>query len=312
MHRLVGVRGERAARRGDVRRLRVVDEAHAVALGDELEPVRHAGEGAQSLGDRSSAIPAARAAAVAAAAFSRLCAPRISGSAGSSSSAENSIPSRPSPARDDLRARALEDAQLRVAVGLERPVPVEVVGLEVEQHRDVAGELVHVLELERRELADDPLRRARSSERRADVAGDRDVTSRGAEDRAEQLGRRRLAVRAGDADEARPPGSSRKPSSTSDHTGIPRRAPRRRAAPRPGTPGRLDDAASTPSSSDRSSSLPSVRSTRTTSSPRSAQPLGGRSARTARGRRRALSTAARMLRVVLVEEREAGGAEDRR
>ena len=36
-------------------------------------------------------------------------------------------------------------------------MPVEVVGLEVEQHGDPAGELVDVLELERRELADDPL-----------------------------------------------------------------------------------------------------------------------------------------------------------
>ena len=70
-------------------------------------------------------------------------------------------PVEPEPARHDLRARALEDAQLRVAVGLERAVAVEVVGLEVEQHRDVAGELVHVLELERRQLADDPVRRAR-------------------------------------------------------------------------------------------------------------------------------------------------------
>ena len=68
----------------------------------------------------SSPIPAARAAAVAAAAFSRLCAPRISGSAGSGSSAANSIPSRPSPRGTTFAPRPLEDAQLRVAVGLER------------------------------------------------------------------------------------------------------------------------------------------------------------------------------------------------
>ena len=61
----------------------------------------------------------------------------------------------PEPARHDLRARALEDAELRVAVRLEGAVPVEVVGLEVEEHGDVAGERVHVLELEARELADD-------------------------------------------------------------------------------------------------------------------------------------------------------------
>ena len=46
------VRGERAAGGGGVRRLRVVDEANAVALGDELEPVLDAGERAQRLGDR--------------------------------------------------------------------------------------------------------------------------------------------------------------------------------------------------------------------------------------------------------------------
>ena len=61
----------------------------------------------------------------------------------------------PEAARHDLRARTLEDAELRVAVRLEGAVPVEVVGLEVEQHRDVARERVHVLELEARELADD-------------------------------------------------------------------------------------------------------------------------------------------------------------
>jgi hypothetical protein len=42
-------------------------------------------------------MPAARAAAVAAAAFSRLWRPGIAGSAGSGSSAENSIPGRPLP-----------------------------------------------------------------------------------------------------------------------------------------------------------------------------------------------------------------------
>ena len=50
-------RGERAARGGGVRRLRVVDVAHAVALADELEPVRDAGERAQRLGDRGVVDP---------------------------------------------------------------------------------------------------------------------------------------------------------------------------------------------------------------------------------------------------------------
>src|SRR5581483_859457 len=73
----------------------------------------------------------------------------------------------------------------------------------VEEHGDLARELVDVLELEGRQLADDPRGRLDPREGPADVAGDRDVAAGGAEDRAEQLGRRRLAVRAGDADEAR-------------------------------------------------------------------------------------------------------------
>ena len=94
-----------------------------------------------------------------------------------------------------------------------RAVPVEVVGLEVEKDGDVAGERVDVLELEARELADDP--RARVGllrcvgERPADVAGNLRGAIVGAEDRAEQLGRRRLPVRARHADEARPAGRSR-------------------------------------------------------------------------------------------------------
>src|SRR5262249_12320788 len=64
-------------------------------------------------------------------------------------------------------------------------------------------ERLDVLELERRELADDPVRRADRGERGADVPRDGDVAPRRAEDRAEQLRRRRLAVRARDADEPR-------------------------------------------------------------------------------------------------------------
>ena len=109
-------------------------------------------------------------------------------------------------ARDDLHVGSLEDAELRVTVRVEGAVPVEMVGLEVEEEGDVTRERVDVLELEARELAHDPRavrRRERGvGERPADVAGNLDGTACGAEDRAEQLGRRRLAVRAGDADEA--------------------------------------------------------------------------------------------------------------
>ena len=162
MHRLVRVRGERAERRRDVRRLRVVHVAHAVALADELEPVRHAGERAQRLGDRARRRCRPRARRPSRPRRSRGCARR--GSAARPAAGrrpENSIPSRPEPARHDLRARALEDAQLRGAVGLERAVPVEVVGLEVEQHRDVAGER------RRRPRAGTTRARRRPSRRRA-------------------------------------------------------------------------------------------------------------------------------------------------
>ena len=115
------------------------------------------------------------------------------------------MPVDPEAARDDLRVCALEDAELRVPVGLEGSVPVEMVRLEVEEDRDVAGEQVHVLELEARQLAHDPRVRgclfSRVGQRSPDVAGDLDRATGRAQDRAEQLGGGRLPVRAGDADQ---------------------------------------------------------------------------------------------------------------
>ena len=204
MHGLAGVRGQPAQSRGDVRRLRVVDEPNAVVLRDQLEPVRHPGKVRSASAIAASSIPAARAAAVAAAAFSRLCAPTISGSAGSGSSAANSTPRQPHPARDDLHLRCVEDPELRRAIRLERQMAVEVVGLEVQQDGDVDAEPARVLELEAtRALRRSSRPRRSTAERRADVSRHRDVAAGGAEDRAEQLRGGRLAVRAGDADEAR-------------------------------------------------------------------------------------------------------------
>src|SRR6185436_7452127 len=64
---------------------------------------------------------------------------------------------------------------------------------------------MNVLELEARKLAHDPgvsvERTVEARQRTADVACDRDRPTGGTEHRAEQLARRRLAVRAGDADE---------------------------------------------------------------------------------------------------------------
>src|SRR5690242_2644783 len=99
----------------------------------------------------------------------------------------------------------LEQAQLGVAVGRERPVTVEMIRLEVEQDGDARPEPVHVFELKARQLADDPRvffdRAVERRHRPADVAGDGDRAISRAEDRAEKLARRGLPVRAGHTDE---------------------------------------------------------------------------------------------------------------
>ena len=209
-------------------------------------------------------MPAARAAAVAAAAFSRLCAPGMRGSAGSGSSPANSIrraaPGTPpeSPAARPRRrpALVLEDAQLRVAVGVERAVAVDVVRLEVEQHGDARPQRLDVLELERRELAHDPGVR-RGTRRRATSADGRCCRpprpGRPAASKigAEQRRRRRLPVRAGDAED-RVGEQPRAELDLGDHADRPRARAGSRAAPSPGTPGLLTTR-STPSSSAASS-----------------------------------------------------------
>ncbi len=87
---------------------------------------------------------------------------------------------------------------------LEGAVPVEVVGLEVEEDRDPRLQRVNVLELERGELADDPCVRRRSADERrqraTDVPGHLHRFTRRAKHRTEELGRGRLPVRPGDAE----------------------------------------------------------------------------------------------------------------
>ncbi len=90
---------------------------------------------------------------------------------------------------------------------------VEVVGGEVEEDGALGGEARRVLELEAGGLADDGRAgvelAGQRGERRADVPGDRDRLRRRSGRVPEQLGGGRLAVRAGDGDEAvrdRPPG----------------------------------------------------------------------------------------------------------
>ena len=173
-------------------------------------------------------------------------------------------------------------------------VAVEVVGLRFSSTATSQRSVVHVLELEARELADDQRRPARpvpssSHSGAADVAG-RDRAR--AEDRAEQLARRRLPVRAGDAHESAA-GRAAKPSSTSLQTGMPRcRAASTTSGASPRTPG-LFTSTSTPSSSETSvvRRLAELRRPRLEASPRRA---GSRSApTTATPRRTSTSAAAR-------------------
>ena len=164
---------------------------------------------------------------------------------------------------DVVRGLVLEDPQLRVAVPLEASVPVEVIGLEVQENRDPGPKGLDVLELEARQLADDalglPHLAFELAQRPPDVSG-----RRRAEDRPQQLRGGRLPVRAGDADD-RPLQVAR---------GELDLAPHRDAAlacldderVSPGTPGLLTST-STPSSNASSVSFPSVRSAATTSTP---------------------------------------------
>ena len=151
-------------------------------LAHEFEPVRHTFERAQRVGDRvigkagrtSRSSRGGGVRAIVCTGHARLCRQRVV---------------RGEVLRTDLRLRALEDAQLRVAIGLERPMPVEMVGLEVEQDCDVARERHDVLELEARELAHDPRPRLHGQRNFAQghvlVAGEHGVDARRGEHRAQ-------------------------------------------------------------------------------------------------------------------------------
>ena len=138
-------RRERAQRRGDVRRLGVVDVAHAAELANQLDPMRDAREGRERVGDRvvGDACGTRRGRrrrgvlAVVAPGDARLGGERVVGG-------ELDTPRRArhvaEPARHDgdvVAGLPLEDPELRVRVALERAVAVEVVGLEVQQDGDL-------------------------------------------------------------------------------------------------------------------------------------------------------------------------------
>jgi hypothetical protein len=140
--------------------------------------------------------------------------------------------------RDVVVALVGEDPQLRRQVGLEVGVAVEVVGSEVEEDGALGGEGGGVLELEAGALADDRRRGIdladQLGERGADVAGDRDRLTGGAVEVAEQLDRGRLAVGAGDGEEAV---GQRRPAPSPPRPRRPAPAPPRSPAPPGELPG---------------------------------------------------------------------------
>ena len=158
------VRGDRAARSGGVRCLRVVDVEHAVDVRDRLEAVRHAREGLQRGRDPLVLDPERACGSRRGGGVLPVVRPRNARLCGKVVARLELDPRRPArdlvePDRHNGRVLlelVFEDAQLGGAVGLERAVAVEVVRLQVEQDRDARSELVDVLELETRELTDDP------------------------------------------------------------------------------------------------------------------------------------------------------------
>ncbi len=225
--------GQRDERRVDVRRLRVVDVQDAVLPDDLLQAVLHSSERPQR-GTHGVGVHAPRerrggrrhrVLAVVRPAQRQLVdaqqrlvvPPQLPGAVGElrARARAEADPPRAAPEvldaepgrgdRDVVVALIGEDPELRGPVGLECPMAIEVVGLEVEQDGALGGEQDRVLELEGRDLAhDDGLGRERvdvGAERRPDVPGDGHRPPGLAVDVADQLGRRRLAVRARHGDE---------------------------------------------------------------------------------------------------------------
>ena len=96
-----------------------------------------------------------------------------------------------------------EDALLGRDIPVHVAVPVEMVGGDVEQHRDIEGERLDQVELKRTRLQNiNPVRaeRRQRQRRRAEIAADFDPLSGLAENVADQRRRRRFAVGAGNPD----------------------------------------------------------------------------------------------------------------
>jgi len=96
----------------------------------------------------------------------------------------------------------LEEPRLRPDVLLERDVPVEVIGGQVQHHADVGAKCLDGLELKTAHLRHRDRQIAGGfharKQRRADVATHEHRNAGGLQDVADERGRRRLAVRPGD------------------------------------------------------------------------------------------------------------------
>ena len=213
MQPCVGERGQRAQRGCDVRRLRVVDVADAAELADELEAVRDARERAQRLGDR------------------RVVDPRGTGRGGRRGGVLAVVRAR------DARLggqRVVARRTRRDALRRERPKPrgTTAVSSAPAARRCGASRRAYASKVPWRSRWSGSRLRSTATRGRSvstssswndesshtthasgEAAPTSDVSGRptlpatstgrpaGAEDRAEQLGRRRLAVRAGDAED---------------------------------------------------------------------------------------------------------------
>ena len=159
-----GERRDRAARGGRVRRLRVVHVEDAVDDRDLFDAVLDTGERDECVGDRlvrdsesaGSGGRGGRVLPVVLAADARLGRQRVVGRELHATRGAGHRPEAARHHRDIVLPLALEHRQLDRRVGVERPVPVEVVGLEVREHGHPRRERRDVLQLERGELADDP------------------------------------------------------------------------------------------------------------------------------------------------------------
>ena len=205
--------GKCAQRGGDIRRLRVVDEAHAADRRHVLDAMLDAAEAPQRtrnvfVGDADRARCERRRGGVLAVVqprYRRLGGQRIVGRELDPPGSTGNRPESAGNDRDVVLGLEPEQPELRLGVRLLVAVAIEVIRLEVHQHGDARMEDLHVIELKDADLADDPrvgLDAAdERAQRAADVPGDRDRASAGAQDLTQERRRGRLPVRPRDGED---------------------------------------------------------------------------------------------------------------